>query len=116
MDAEIWILRNAYGRRNLSDFYKAETALRLKDKLAEQAKENQKTHTQEGYQKSDKAVHTMPELAKLAGVSHDTIYKVGKIKEKGTPELIQMARGEEISIAAAADLAELPEEEQKAIL
>ncbi len=35
---------------------------------------------------------TRDELAKLAGVSHDTIEKVSTIKDKGTEEQIQRAR------------------------
>lgn len=44
----------------------------LKPIIAEKAKENQANHTEQGYQKSDKAVHTTKELATIAGVSHDT--------------------------------------------
>lgn len=42
------------------------------------AKENLKTHTEQGYQISDKAekVNTNKELAKIAGVGKDTIAKV----------------------------------------
>jgi len=47
--------------------------------IAEKAKEKQSTHTEQGYQKSDKAKHTAKELAKVAGVSHDTIHKVEAI-------------------------------------
>ena len=41
--------------------------------LKEKAKAKQASHTEQGYQKSDKAEHTAKELAKAAGVSHDTI-------------------------------------------
>lgn len=51
-------------------------ALRLKPVFEEKAKENLKTHTEQGYQKSEKAekVHTSKELAKIAGVSLLFIY------------------------------------------
>lgn len=39
----------------------------------------QATHTKQGYQKSDKAIHVNKEIAKQSKVSHDT---VGKIMEK----------------------------------
>lgn len=42
-------------------------ALKLKPMIAEKAKERQATHTEQGYQKSDKAEHTAKELAKVAG-------------------------------------------------
>ncbi len=52
--------------------------------IAEKAKEKLATHTETGYQglqNSAKAVDTRQELAKVAGVSHDTIAKVERIEE-----------------------------------
>ena len=66
-DAIIWIIKNQFGRRNLSKYDRSVLALRLKPVIAEKAKEKQITHTGQGYQKSDKAVHTAKELAKIAG-------------------------------------------------
>ena len=64
--------------------------MRLKPVIAKKAKENLVTHTECGYQgcqKSDKAeIDTKKELAKAAGVSHDTIAKVDSEKsEKSKP-------------------------------
>lgn len=86
-DAEIWIIHNQFGRRNLSAYDRSVLALKLKPLIAEKAKENQATHTDQGYQKSDKAEHTAKELARIAGVSHDTIHKVDVIEKKATPEV-----------------------------
>jgi hypothetical protein len=36
----------------------------------------------EGYQKSDKAVHVLKEIAKASKVSHDTVAKVKYIEQK----------------------------------
>lgn len=84
-----WILRNQLGRRNLSGFQKAELVLKLKPIVQEKAKEKQKLSDgrgKKGFQKSDnlfqKPVNTDKELAKLAGVSHDTIYKAEIIKNE----------------------------------
>ena len=93
-----WILRNQLGRRNLSGFQKAELVLRLKPIVQEKAKENcvsgggdKKTGLQiSGYPINP--IRTDKELAKLAGVSHDTIYKAEIIKNEGTEEQIQRAR------------------------
>ena len=95
-----WILRNQLGRRNLSGFQKAELVLRLKPIIQEKAKEKQlSTQNNDSgravFQKSGKQespTHTDKELAKLAGVSHDTIYKAEIIKNEGTEEQIQRAR------------------------
>lgn len=92
-----WIIRNQFGRRNLSFAQRSELALRLKPIIQERAKEKQ---TVEGKtlggtlgQKSDKgAISTKKELAKIAGVSPDTIWKTEKILSKGTPEQIDRAR------------------------
>ena len=52
-------------------------ALKLKPVIAEKAKENmlatQNNDNASAYQKSEKQVNTTKEVAKLAGVSHDTI-------------------------------------------
>lgn len=87
-----WIIKNQFGRRNLQNFVRCELALRLKPIIQAKAKENLASHTEQGYQKSEKAVHTLKEVAKAAGVSHDTIDKTEKILEKGTPEQINRAR------------------------
>ena len=77
---------------NLSGFQKAELVLRLKPIVQEKAKERQATSTggstPQLLQKSAKAedpIHTREELAKLAGVSRDTIRKVELIKN-GFPD------------------------------
>lgn len=55
---------------------RSELALKLEPLIAAKAKAREATHTEQGYQKSDNPVHTAKELAKIAGVSHDTIAKV----------------------------------------
>ena len=89
------------GRRNLPNYERARLALRLKETIAAEAKENQATHTEQGYQKSDKAVHTSKELAKVAGVSHDTIHKVDVIEQKAPEEVKDQLRRGEVSINKA---------------
>lgn len=104
-EAIVWIIKNQFGRRNLPAYERARLALRLKPVIAERAKENLVTHTQDGYQgcqKSDKAeIDTKRELAKAAGVSHDTIAKVEKIEAVATPEVKEQLRSGEMSINQA---------------
>jgi DNA-binding XRE family transcriptional regulator len=50
------------------------------------------------YQNSDKSIDTTKELAKVAGVSHDTIHKVEVIQEKATFEQKQKLKDKESSI------------------
>lgn len=89
-EVKAWIIRNQFGRRNLSAYDRSVLALKLKPLIAEKAKKKQASHTKQGYQKSDKAEHTAKELAKVAGVSHDTIRRVERI-EKEAPEGIKQA-------------------------
>ncbi len=75
-DAKQWIILNQFGRRNLSAYDRSLLALKLKPLIAEKAKAKQSEAGGAVRQKSDKAViDTKKELAKIAGVSHDTIIK-----------------------------------------
>ncbi len=56
--------------------------------LKPQAKEQLKTHSKQGYQKSEKAVNTLKQTAKAIGTSHDTLHKAQTIADKN-PELIK---------------------------
>jgi ParB-like chromosome segregation protein Spo0J len=102
--AVAWIIRNQFGRRNLTAMQRAELALKLKDAIAAEAKKRQgarndlkaKTNI---VQKSAPS-KTRDELAKMAGVSHDTIAKVEKIIAGAEPEVVEAARKGEMSINA----------------
>ena len=93
-----WIIKNQLGRRNIPAYVRAELALKLKPVIAEKAKENQKAAGGAVPQKSAKAVDTREELAKAAGVSHDTIHKVEKIQQKAPEEIKEKLRTGEMSI------------------
>ena len=99
-----WIILNQFGRRNLPAYERARLALRLKTFFAEKAKEKE-FERKTTCQKSDKSfiptVDTKKELAKVAGVSHDTIAKVEKIEKVATPELKEQLRNGDLSINQA---------------
>lgn len=100
-DAEAWVIRNQLGRRNIPNYVRAELALKLKPVIAEKAKEKQSEAGGAVRQKSDKAViDTKKELAKAAGVSHDTIHKVEKIQKEAPEETKEALRRGELSINA----------------
>lgn len=83
-----WIIRNQFGRRNISLYERARLALRLKPLIAEKAKEKKIESGGAVPQKSAKPpIDTRNELAKIAGVSHDTIAKVEKIEAKASSEI-----------------------------
>jgi hypothetical protein len=102
--AVAWIIRNQFGRRNLTAMQRAELALKLKDAIAAEAKKRMlKGKKADPTQKSaeGKGGETRDELAKMAGVSHDTIAKVEKIVEAAEPEVVEAARKGEMSINKA---------------
>ena len=90
-----WIILNQFGRRNLSAYDRSILALKLKPVIAEKAKEKE-AERKTTYQKSEKSelptVNTAKELAKVAGVSHDTIHKVEAIQKSGNEQLIKDVR------------------------
>lgn len=91
-----WIILNQFGRRNLSAYDRSILALRLKPIIQEKAKENL-SEGGKGCQISDK-VDTKKELAKVAGVSHDTIHKVEVIQTKAPERIKKLVQEGEISI------------------
>ena len=105
-EAEAWIIKNQFGRRNLSAYDRSVLALKLKPLIAEKAKEKQVETLRQNMtvsQKSDerKEVNTKKELAKIAGVSHDTIAKVEKIERQATPEVKAQVKNGTLSINQA---------------
>ena len=100
-EAMAWMIRNQLGRRNLPPYERARLALRLKEAIAAEAKENQGARN-DICQKSDKSpIDTKKELAKVAGVSHDTIHKVDVIEQKAPEEVKKKLQRGEVSINRA---------------
>ena len=93
--AVAWIIRNQFARRNLTAMQRAELALKLKEAVAAEAKKRMlKGKKADPVQKSAQGSRgkTRDELAKMAGVSHDTIAKVEKIVAEAEPEVVEAAR------------------------
>jgi N6-adenosine-specific RNA methylase IME4 len=112
-----WIIRNQFGRRNLTAYVRTQLALRLKETIAKRAKANQVAGGgggKAGCQKSGKvvdAIDTKKEVAKIASVSHDTVAKVMVIEQKAAPEVKQKLSTGEVSINQAYQ--EIKKEEKK---
>jgi N6-adenosine-specific RNA methylase IME4 len=99
-DAVEWIILNQFGRRNLPTYERAKLALRLKVVIKDRSQQGKRSDLCQNSDKSE-PLDTKRELAKIAGVSHDTIAKVEKIEAKASPEVkAQLASGE-ISINQA---------------
>ena len=103
-----WMILNQFGRRNLSAYQRSLLALKLKPVFEEKAKENLKISGEitKPLQKSanpiiEKPIDTRKELAKVAGVSHDTMAKVQKIEEKAPEKVKEEIQSGKISINQA---------------
>ena len=128
-----WIIRNQFGRRNITAYQRSKLALQLKDIIAGKAKENQLSNLKHCKneavsqdfeeevdkdsivcQKSDKRyyknrkeiepIDTKKELAQIAGVSHDTIHKVEIIEREAPEEIKLAAQNGDISINRAYEI------------
>lgn len=77
-EARLFIIDQQRGRRNLNIYQKARLAIARQDIIVAQARERE-SQGGKGFQNSGNPVHTDKELGKIAGVSHDTIYKVRRL-------------------------------------
>jgi hypothetical protein len=116
-DAKLWIGRNQLGRRNLTDFQRVELALMMKPIIEGRARAKQESGINQHSlrQNSDEpsqSIRTDDAVADMAGVSRDTVRKVEAIKESAPAEVQQAVRAGDMSINLAAQVAELPQEEQ----
>lgn len=117
-DVKSWIIQNQLARRNLDNVQKARMALLLKGVTAEKAKEKQRASGGAVPQKSAKPViDTRKELARIAGISHDTINKVEAV-DTHAPEPIKQAMTDKlISINKAYErtknFQDMPKEEKE---
>ncbi len=74
-DAKLWAWNNQEHRRNLSAYHRVELALKFKAAIAEKARKNQCMAG--GSQRiSGEPINTASEVAKIAGVSRNTLQKV----------------------------------------
>ena len=114
-----WIIKNQFGRRNLSDYQRGVLALRMKPIMEERARANLIASGEnfgKGSQKSDepiKPIRTDEAVSELANISRDTIRKIERIEEVAQPEVKALASAGEVSINLASQFTELPQEVQQ---
>jgi N6-adenosine-specific RNA methylase IME4 len=90
-EAKIWIIKNQFARRNVTDFTRCILALEVEPLLAAQARERQKEGGRHKLPQKHAPPHsesgeTRDVVARLAGVSHDTIRKAKLILDKASEE------------------------------
>jgi len=110
-DAKLWVIKNQLGRRNLTDAQRVMLALQLKPSLQAKAKDNQKSggstggkSDTKGSQNSVKAsekVDVQKDIAKAAGVSHDTVHKVETVLRDADDQTKAEMLANKVSIHAA---------------
>ena len=99
-EATAWMIRNQLGRRNLTNYDRAKLALRLKPILVEEAKKRMTAGKADPVPISARGGtgKVRDELAKIAGVGHDTIEKVQVIENSATPEEKEKLSKGEVSV------------------
>lgn len=93
-NAIAWIIQTQFGRRNLSPGNRAILALRLEPIIRQELKKKQEAGINQYSLPQNSAepscqMETRKELAKIAGVSHDTVDKVKLVVNNGTPEQVE---------------------------
>lgn len=95
-EAKIWMIRNQFGRRNLTSFVRAELALELESTIKAMAKDSQIRKPLDSVcpnsDKQKKSIHTLEELAKASGVGRDSINKVRTVLREGDEDTKRQAR------------------------
>jgi len=99
-EAKEWIIKNQLGRRNIPLYVRAELALLLKPEIEKKARQRMSEGAKGTQISAEAKGETRDQVAKAAGVSHDTIHKVEKIQEKASEETKQALRNGETSINA----------------
>jgi protein gp37 len=108
--AMVWIINNQLGRRNMTDYQKAELVLKRKNILLGKGKEKM-SDGGKGLSTLDKPSHnTQKEMAKDAGVSSGTMARIETIAKEATEEMKEQLRNGELKVGTA--YRQLQEEKQ----
>jgi hypothetical protein len=136
-DVHLWMIDQHLGRRSLSDFQRGVLALRKREIVAERRSrakaEADKTTTSvpeaptgdapwEGEAPAaalaavlePKPLQSREDIARAARLSASQVGMIEKIQKQAAPEVVAAVRSGDLSLNAAAVVATLPEEEQRA--
>jgi DNA repair exonuclease SbcCD ATPase subunit len=127
-DVHLWMIDQHLGRRSVSDFQRGVLALRKREILtgrmgrAAQAEavaasasvESHEAQAEEQAPVEVKALQSREGIAKVARLSSNQVVQIEKIQKQATPELVDALKAGAVSLNAAAAVASLPQEEQKA--
>jgi hypothetical protein len=133
-DVHLWMIDQHLGRRSVSDFQRGVLALRKREIVTERrvrflasAAENAAAHAQDAAAPADDvpwetaaaeptsaSLKSREDIARAARLSSSQVVMIEKIQKQAAPELVAAIKSGTISLNAAAAVASLPAEEQKA--
>ena len=125
-DVHLWMIDQHLGRRSVSDFQRGVLALRKREIMADRkARATTAADTEAATTTPDtpEAAAALPApspldsreaIAKAARLSSSQVVMIEKIQKQAAPELVAALKSGAISLNAAAAVASLPAEEQKA--
>jgi hypothetical protein len=126
-DVHLWMIDQHLGRRSVSDFQRGVLALRKREILAQRqaaALATPSDRATEPAPAAEEAAETPPvstpalksraDIARAARLSANQVVLIEKIQTQAVPELVDAVKQGTISINAAAAVASLPADEQKA--
>ncbi|MGO4521977.1 plasmid replication/partition related protein [Dyella sp. 2RAF44] len=129
-DVHLWMIEQHLGRRSVSDFQRGVLALRKREILQER-----RTRTKPAEQETAPAADEVPPspaadvaespakseplpsrqaIAREARLSNNQVVMIEKIQKQAAPEVVAAVKSGVLSINAAAAVATLPEDEQRA--
>lgn len=116
-DVKLWMIDNQLGRRSVSDFQRGVLALRKRDLIAARIRTETtapdcaappEVPSEQSHPVSAAPLKTREDIARVAGISANTIGQIERIHKSAAPELVEAVRAGTISINAAAAVATLP--------
>jgi ParB family chromosome partitioning protein len=116
--AELWMIGNQMGRRNLENIDKVPLLERKREIVAGMAKERQGTRTDlmpDIPANLPEGKETRDAVAAEIGVSGKTYDALRKVSNEGTEELKQAVREKKVGASTAAEISQLPAETQREI-
>ncbi|AIF48701.1 hypothetical protein HY57_16380 [Dyella japonica A8] len=136
-DVHLWMIEQHLGRRSVSDFQRGVLALRKREIIAERRNRAKPVEDEaalapaaeappfdDGVPVSAEAPAAAPakagslpsrqELAREARLSNNQVVMIEKIQKQAAPEVVAAVKSGVLSINAAAAVASLPEDEQRA--
>lgn len=117
--AEIWILENQAGRRNLSISQKAIMSLELESRYAEDAKKRQGTRTDlvpDSGTMLGLGLKSREQAANKFGVSKTAVARAVTIKNRGVPELMDAVKSGDVTVVAGEMISSLKPDVQRAVI